>query len=502
VATFSNPIRSCILWIGLALAAVGLIDADRARRTTDLAWPRIVTGLARMSKSAVDIAMVGIAVGPAAIAGVGFATPFWGLAFTIGGGVAGGTIALVSQRYGAAAYDQLGQAIRSSTLLVVCLTLPITAIFWQYPTTLISLLSSDPTAIELGATYLQLVGLGIPFAGLNLIGSRAFVGMDDSWTPMVVRAGGAVANIVLNAVLIFGLDMGVSGAALGTVLANVVVTATFAIGLTAGRLPGMEPFPVSIDPVGSYAHLGTLRDLTTIGLPVMGANLVWTVAEFPMLAIVDIFGSDTVAAYVIARRIWAVMNTPGWGFGLATSSLVGQQLGTGAEDRAEQYGREIVRFAVAVYLVSATIIFVFAEPIVLVFTGDPTELSVPTAVRLIYAACVAVILQGVYTSAAGALKASGDTRWPFYGQFLGLFGVAIPIAYLGAAGLTVPETTVPLLGVSVPGLSIPAFGITGLYLAFIAETAVPAVVNYYRFSTGKWKVISRGYRPETAADDD
>ncbi len=502
-STPPNPIRLCILWIGLALARLGLIDPERARRTTDLAWPRVVTGLARMSKNAVDVAMVGIAVGSAAIAGVGFAAPFWGLAFTVGGGIAGATIALVSQRHGATAYDQLGQAVRSSTLLVIVLSVPITALFWTYPTALISLLSSDPEAIELGATYLQIVGLGIPFAGLNLIGSRTFVGMDDSWTPMVVRAGGAVANIVLNAVLIFGLDMGVAGAALGTVLANVVVTATFAVGLVAGRLPWMAAFPTSIDPLGCYVHTGTIRDLTAIGLPVLGTKLVWTIAEFPMLAIVDIFGSDTVAAYVIARRIWGLMNTPGWGFGLAASSLVGQELGTGDEHQAEQYGREIVRFAVAVYLVSATIVFVFAEPIVLVFTSDPTELSVPTAVSLIYAACVAVVLQGIYTGAAGALKASGDTRWPFYSQLLGMFGLAIPIAYLGAAGLTIPSPgTVPILGVTVPGLSIPAFGITGLYLAFLAETAVPAVINYYRFSTGRWKVISRGYRPEQRPGDD
>ncbi|AXR78711.1 MATE family efflux transporter [Natrarchaeobaculum sulfurireducens] len=503
MARVPNPIRLSIWWIGRVLARVGLIGLERARRTADLAWPRIVTGLARMSKSAVDVAMVGIAVGPAAIAGVGFATPYWGLAFTVGGGVAGGTIALVSQRFGAEAYDQLGQAVRSSVVLVLALTLPITAVFWYYPHALISLVSNDPEAIAYGAAYLQLVGLGIPFAGLNLIGSRTFVGMDDAWTPMVVRAGGAGANILLNAVLIFGLDMGVVGAALGTVLANVVVTAAFAAGLGAGRLPRMGAFPTSVDPAGRYLHGETLRDLTTIGLPVLGTRFVWTVAEFPMLAIVDVFGQDTVAAYVIARRIWGLMNTPGWGFGLAASSLVGQELGTGSEDRAETYGREIVRFSVATYLVAAGVVAVFAEPIVLGFADDPADLSVPIAVSLVHAACLAVLFQGVSTTAAGALEASGDTRWPFYSQLLGMFGLAIPLAYLGAVGLAVPSPgTVPIVGVVVPGVTIPPLGLWGLYLAFLAETAVPAVINYSRFATGRWKVISRDYRPEPSEADD
>ncbi|MFU8869419.1 MATE family efflux transporter, partial [Natronococcus sp.] len=413
-----NPIRLVILWIGLALARFGLISSERARRTTNLAWPRVLTGLARMSKNAVDVAMVGVAVGSTAIAGVGFASPFWGLAFAIGGGIAGGTIALVSQRYGAEAFDSLGQAVRSSAVLVLVLTLPVTALFWTYPTELVSIIGNDPETISQGATYLQIVGLGVPFAGLNLIGSRTFVGMDDAWTPMVVRAGGAAANIALNAVLIFGLGLGVAGAALGTVLANVVVTATFAVGLTAGWLPGIGTFPFSVDPFGSYLDAETIRDLTSIGLPVMGTKSVWTVAEFPMLAIVALFGPQVVAAYVIARRIWGLMNTPGWGFGLAASSLVGQELGNGREGTAERYGREIVLFAVAVYVVAAAIVFAFAEPIVLLFTDDPAELSVPTAVALIYAACLAIVLKGISTGAEGALKASGDTRWPFYSQLV------------------------------------------------------------------------------------
>ena len=476
-----NPFKLSILAIGLALSRAGLIDDERARRTTDLAWPRIVTGLAEMSKSAVDVAMVGIAIGPAAIAGVGFASPYWGIAFSIGGGVAAGTIALVSQRYGAEVFDELGRAVRSSTTLVIIVTVPVTAILFAYPTELIALLTDDPDSIALGAAYLQVVALGVPFAGLNLVGERTLVGCDDAWTAMMLRAGGAVANIVLTAILIFALDLGVVGAAIGTVLSNVVVTGAFAFGLVVGRVPGVGEFPVTIDVTGAYVDFETFRQLIEIGLPVAGRNLVWTAAEFPLLAIVSIFGQDVVAAFVIARRIWGLMNTPGWGFGLASSSLVGQELGVGDESTAELYGREIIRFSVATYIVAALLIAVFAEPIVIAFVGDATDPSVPIAVGLVYAACVAVVFQGVAGGAAGPLDASGDTRWPFYSQIIGMFFVSIPLAYLGA--------TTPL-------------GMMGLYLAFLAETSVTAAINYYRFTTGKWMKISRAYRPEVSGADD
>ncbi|AEN04851.1 MATE family efflux transporter [Halolamina sp.] len=480
MSRLSNLFRLPILSIGLLLARLGLIDRERAVETTDLAWPRIVTGVARMSKNAVDVAMVGAALGTSAVAGVGFAGPFWGLAFAIGGGVAGGTIAMVSQRYGAEAYDELGLSIRSSTLLVILISLPVTAVFLLFPAELVGLLSNDAQAVAYGADYLQVVGLGIPFAGLNLVGSRVLVGADDAYTAMQVRAGGAVINIGLNVVFIFGLGLGVRGAALGTVLSNVIAVIVFAIGITQGRAPLVGEFPVTIAARGDYLDGPTIRDLVRIGAPVGARNLVWTGAEFPMLAILASFGTSTVAAFVIARRIWGVMNTPGWGFGLASSSLSGQALGQAKEELAEAYGRDIIRFAVAVYAVSAILVAVFAEQLVLVFTGGPGP-EVPIAVNLLYAACVAVLFQGVSGAAIGPLDASGDTRVPFVSQLIGMFGGSIPLAYIG---------------------SVTALGHWGIYLAFVAETTIPAAINYWRFRSGTWKEVSREFRPDEAEEAD
>jgi putative MATE family efflux protein len=477
-AVFSppNPIRLAVLYIGRLLARLGLIEPERARRTTDLAWPRIVTGLARMSKEAIDVVMVGIALGTGAIAGVGFAASFWGIVFALGSGVASGTIALVSRAYGAGGTG--GQAVRSSVLLVLALTLPIALLFWSLSTELIGLLSDDPAVVALGGAYLRVLGLGVPFAGLNLIGSRTLVGTDDAWTPMVIRVGGAVVNVALNAALIFGLDLGVLGAALGTVLANVVVTATFALGLVRGRVPLIGAFPITLDPLGSYLDRETMFRVVRVGTPMIGKNLAWRLGEFPLLAIVDLFGTAVAAAFVIALRVRDLLNTPGWGFGLASSSLVGQQFGVEDEGTAEAYGREVIRFGVAVYLVSAVLVFAFAEPIALAFV-DRASPSLPIAVTLIYATCIGIVFRGLSRTSIGPLRASGDTRWPFYGQVLG-YGLAIPIAYAGA-------TT--------------RLGLAGLALAIVIEMLVPAMVNYYRFRTGEWKEIARAYTPSAKPAD-
>jgi putative MATE family efflux protein len=494
-----NPVRIGILWIGIGLSRLGLIDRERAAKTTELAWPRVVTGIARMSKNAVDVAMVGVAVGTSAVAGVGFASPFWGLAFSLGGGVAGGTIALVSQRFGADAYQELGRAVRSSVLLAVLTTVPLAVTFYLFPEALISVLTSNDAALEQGATYLKIVGFGIPFAALNLVGSRALVGCDDAYTAMQVRAGGAIINIVLNALFIFGLGWGVAGAALGTVLSNIAAVAVFALGLTRGRFPGIGAFPVQIAPFGAYTDAGMIRDIVSIGTPVMLRNLVWTTFQFPMLSILDMFGENTVAGWVIARRIWGIMNAPGWGFGLASSSLVGQALGQNNEREAEAYGRDIIRFSVATYLASAIIVAISAEQLVVLFADSATSPEIPIARDLIYAACFAIIFQGVSGAAAGPLDASGDTRITFLSQFIGQYGGSIPLAYLGAGG-NIPALTVPIVDIATPEVILPTLGLWGLYLAFVAETAVPAAINYSRFRTNKWIRISEEYRPDTETD--
>jgi Na+-driven multidrug efflux pump len=116
-------------------------------------------------------------------------------------------------------------------------------------------------------------------------------------------------------------------------------------------------------------------------------------------------------------------------------------------------------------------VFLVAGPISTLFVTDAAVQSTTTA--LIRAACVSVLLWGVMNGSMGPLRAGGDTTWPFYAQLVGLFGFALPLAYLGA-------TT--------------SLGLWGLYGTLFVETGVPAAIIYYRFRTDKWKLISRAHR--------
>ncbi|WP_252701177.1 MATE family efflux transporter [Natronosalvus vescus] len=483
-----NPVRAALWYVGMALARAGYVDRHRVDRTTDLAWPRIVTGIARMSKSVADLAMVGAVLGSSAVAGIGLATPFAFLAGTLGGGIAGGTIALVSQRFGAERYDELDLVVKQSVWVTVAVTLPLTIVFFLYPAELIGLVTNNAAMAGHATTYLQVMSVGTIFIGINLIGSRTLVGADDAYAAMVVRGSGAIANIVLNAIFIFGLGLGVTGAALGSVLANVFVTGLFVYGFLGGVVPFVGRFPVTVSLNGPYVDRGLIEDLVHISTPIVLTNLTWSTAQFPILAIITVFGPEVVAAYIIAQRVRGLMDTPSWGLSLASSSLVGQELGKGDEFEANAYGRDILRTTIAIYLVIAVVVGIFAEPIAAVFVEPGDSLSLTTV--MIQVAAASVIFNGLNGAASGPLTASGDTRWPFYGRVLGLYGFTLPIAYLGTTALEIPGL-----------VTIPALGIAALYAALVVETLVPAAVTCYRFSTGRWKVVSRAYRPETVAAD-
>jgi len=458
-----NPVSVAARWFARQLARRGLIDAERGQRTVDLAWPRVVTGIARLSQRLVDIAMVGAVLGPAAIAGLAFALAYWQIGNTLSLGLSGGTISQVSRRYGAGDYAAADLAIKQGVWVGLVIAIPLVAVFAAIPEQLVGFLANDPATVAYGAIYLQVASFAIVFEFMNKLASRTLVGADDAVTPMYVRATGAVANVILNALFIFGLGMGVLGAALGTLLATMLVTAAFVWGFLAGRLPGIGPFPLQVSASGPYLDRPHLRELLALSIPLMARRMAAVLVVFPILAIAATFGPVVVAAYEVARQIRYLINAPNWGFSLAASSLVGQTLGQGSRVEARAYGRDVLRFSVAVFLIVSAVVLVAARPIAGVFADDPA--TIEQTVPFLRVAAVSAIGFGVDGTVTGILRGSGDTRWPFYGKLLGLYGVMLPIASL--ALLT------PL-------------GITALYVAMFAETAVPAVVLYYRFHSGGW----------------
>lgn len=457
--------------LAMSLEKANVIERERLRVTSNLAWPRIVTGFARMSKQTADVAMVGLVVGPSAIAGLAFAYAYWQIGNRVSLGLSGGTISLVSQHFGAERSAQADRVITQSYLLATAFALPIAVVFYFRSELLIEYMGAAPEAIEYGSAYLTVLAPALVFEYYNKVASRVFAGVGDTLTPMIIRAGGATLNIVFNVALIFGLGLGVVGAAIGTVVSTVLITIVFTWGLLGKSYLSRDPLPVGLMFSWSVIDATLLRSLFTVSVPLMLQELARAVVVFPLLAIAAVFGSVTVAAYEIARRIRDLINAPAWGFAIAASSLVGQHLGADQEGTAAAYGVEIVRLSLLTFVLLSVVVLLSARPIARVFVSDPKTIT--KAAPFIRVGAVATIGLGLDKTFTGALRGAGDTRWPFYGALVGLYVFTLPIAYMGV---------------------LTSLGVTALYLSLLVEAFVPALITAYRYRTDAWRGVSQSLR--------
>ena len=464
--------------LGGVLERLGVIDAERLRPTVDLAWPRVVTGFAIMSKQTADLAMVGIAVGTAGTAGLAFALGYWSIVVLLGLGLAGGTVSLVAQNYGGGRDDRASLVVKQSVLVATLLSVPIMLVFGLFAPELIGVLGADAEALRHGTVYLLVVTPAVLFELLNLIASRTYTGVGDTFTEMVVRSGGAVLNVVLSVAFIFGLGMGVAGAALGTTLSTGAVMVVLGWGMIGRsyRGLGMKPSPIPISRATPLVDVAIVRQLLEVSTPEIGRRLAQGLVVFPLLWIAASFGPAVVTALEVARRVRAMINSINWGLSLASSSLVGQHLGADEESEAGAYGAGIIRLAMVVYVIVGGAVILFASPIAGVFVSGPEEVAITET--FVAAAAVSAVGLGLDGTTSGALVGAGDTRWPFVASLLGRYVFALPVAVIG---LLTP------------------LGVAGLYLALVVESFVPGGINYGLFRSGRWKAVSRRYRPNTDA---
>ena len=483
-----HGVRDAVAVVPRLLARLGVVDREKGVRAFDLAVPVMVTGGMRTLLRVADFLMVGVAAGEAAVAGLELGFQYYFIPFGLALALTSGTISVVSRFLGAGEPARADLAIKVSLWLALAVSLPITAAGWYYAEPLIDVLTNDPRTIELGGRYLRIVLLSVVFRFWSMIAARALSGAGDTRTPMYVRLLTLPTNVALNALLIFGLfglpELGIAGAAWGTVAANTLAAAVFVGVLVSGR------FAVRLRPSGPHWDSSIARELVRVGLPLAGTRLSRTFGRFPFLFVLGVLGTRYVAAYAIGRRIMLLALMPAWGFSTAASTLVGQAIGAGDEREATDFGWQTLRLALAIQLCIAALLFAFARPLAAAFGANDVDLTV-TFVRVFG---VGVAGFSVARTVRGALRGAGDTRWPLYGGILGTYVVRLPVAALALPvgfGVT-------LFGVTVaPGMGL---GLAAVVAAIIADMYTRALVNGGRYWSGNWRDVARKANAKTAAD--
>jgi putative MATE family efflux protein len=210
-----------------------------------------------------------------------------------------------------------------------------------------------------------------------------------------------------------------------------------------------------------------IRSLLLISWTATFQFLIASASWIILARIVAQFGSAAVAGYTVAFRIIMFFILPAWGMSNAAATLVGQNLGAGKPDRAEQSVWKTARYnAVFMVFVSLIVLF-FSEPIIRFMNNDPeVEAIASKALRII---SFGYIFFGVGMVITSSFNGAGDSKTPTWINLFGFWGFQIPLAYLLAITFNM--------------------GATGVFFAIIIAESLITVAGIIIFRKGKWKSV-------------
>jgi putative MATE family efflux protein len=411
----------------------------------------------------VDIAFVS-RLGTDAVAVVGITEALVTLLYAVAIGLGMGVTAMVSRRIGEknpdAAALVTGQAIWVGLALSLCIGLAGAT----YARDLLVMMGASQGVITEGGAYTSILLGGSGSILFLFLLNAAFRGAGDA--PVALRALtlANALNIILDPCLIFGLgpfpELGVKGAAIATTIGRGTGVLYLAWYLFSGK--GRMRF--------HWRHLriatAIIRQILSISVGGIGQFLIATASWVAIMRIVAMYGSAPIAAYTIALRLIEFAILPAWGLGNAAATLVGQNLGAGKPDRAEESVWTAARYNASFLAVLGVLLLIFAPQIVQLFADDPEILRYGTN-------CLRIMGIGYPMYAIGmiiiqALNGAGDTRTPSLMNFLCFWIIQIPLAYWLA---------------TVGGL-----GPNGVFLSIVISESLLTVLAVVLFRQGNWRL--------------
>ena len=315
-----------------------------------------------------------------------------------------GVSAYVSQLIGAGDRARAGVAAWKGLRASALLGLAGTALGLFGARAIFRIMDPGGQIVEEGAAYLSVVLLAAPL----LMMSESCVGVmraaGDTRTPLLVELGAIALNAILAPLLIYGPGpfprLGVAGAAWATVAAQAVMLACYAV-LAWRRHPS---FPLARHAPGPPVRIA---GMARVGAPAAFIGMLFSVVYIAFVRSASAWGAPAVAIVGIGNRLEAMQFVVALAIGLGAASMVGQSLGAGREDRAEQVVRTSQRWALAVSLGFMVIFLAVPRALVGWFSNDPAVLAIGVPYLRILALTLPFTALEIVT--AEAVMGSGHT---------------------------------------------------------------------------------------------
>ena len=320
--------------------------------------------------------------------------------------------------------------------------------------------SIDADVMRYAETYFLLSALSYPFIGLYNAGAALFRAQGNSKISMLSSLVMNVINIGGNALLIYGLNWGVAGAATATLASRTVA------GLMMMLLLRNRDNPIFLERLFHPEwNGGILKSILRVGVPNGLENGMFQFGKIALQSLVSTLGTASIAGYAVATNLVTFQYLPGVALGLGLITIVGQCVGAGEPEQAKAYTKKVIAVNYGLLLVICTCMAFFRSQVVGIYNLSP-EASV-LAQKLLLAHSCGMVLWPLAFALPNTLRAGLDAKFTMMVSVFSMWVFRIGMSYVLGAWL--------------------GMGLFGVWTAMQIDWAVRSLVFGVRFLGHKWE---------------
>ncbi|WP_311195906.1 MATE family efflux transporter [Antarcticibacterium sp. 1MA-6-2] len=378
---------------------------------------------------------------------------------------------MVSQYKGAENQKMVDFSSSQSVFLIFIISILLAVISYYSAGPLMNIIGAGPEIYQESVDYFKVSSLGFVFLFLFFIFQSLMRGIGNVMLLVYIVLFTVFLNLILDPLFIYGYGAipgyGVAGAAIASVITQGLSAAIGLFILFRGKSGiKISLAAMRIDP-------GNLKRTMNLGLPASIEQSTRALGMAMMVILVTSFGSDVVAAYGIGARILSFVIIPALGFAIATTSLVGQNIGARKIKRAEKVANLSNKIAFYGLTGIGIILFIFAEPLTAFFIpNDPDVIRDGALFIKIMAPSFGLL--GVQQVTNGTFNGAGFTKASMLISILNLWIVRFPLAYILSNNTSL--------------------GYEGIWWSFPISNLIAAVAAFTYFKMGYWKKRVFKYR--------
>lgn len=387
----------------------------------------------------VDTAVVGKVLGVEALAALG--TVDWLNWMTIGAmqGFTQGFAILMAQKFGAGEYERLRRVVGNSVLLAIVCGAALTVASEGLAGWVIVLLKTPEEIRPISMAYQRILFGGIPVVMAYNLGASILRALGDGRTPLIAMIVASFTNIGLDILFVMGFGWGVEGAAIATILAQLLSAVYCFWHIRKIDILNMRREDLKAEPA-------LCARLMKLGAPMAFQNCVISVGGMIVQTVVNGFGVAFIAGFTATNKLYGLLETAATSYGYAMVTYTGQNLGAGKLKRISQGLRAGIVISMVTSLIITALMIIFGRLILGCFiTAEAGQGQEALAIAYHYLCIMAVFLPVLYLLhvTRSCIQGMGNTVLPMVSGIAEFFmrtGAALFLPVLfGANGIFFAE---------------------------------------------------------------